>query len=116
MDVSEELFVPVYYSLLIMKKNNDTAHNNNETSAKAEPLFKLVHDFEFVVTLVVTRSILHYLLPVARKLQAKDVDVAQSKELVQSLRGSHPAMSLKTLFWKYAANLQENTQAEMWFK
>ena len=98
MDVSEELFVPVYYSLLIMKKNNDTAHNNNETSAKAEPLFKLVHDFEFVVTLVVTRSILHYLLPVTRKLQAKDVDVAQSKELVQSLRGSHPAMSLKTLF------------------
>ena len=98
MNVSEELFVPVYYSILIMKKNNDTAHNNNETSAKAEPLFKLDHDFDFVVTLVVTRSILHYLLPVARKLRVKGVDIAQSKELVQSFRGSHPEMSLKTLF------------------
>ena len=36
MDVFEELFVPVYYSLLVMKENNDTVHYNNETSAKAE--------------------------------------------------------------------------------
>ena len=31
MDVFEELFVPVYYSLLVMKENNDTVHYNNET-------------------------------------------------------------------------------------
>ena len=36
MDVFEELFVPVYYSLLVMKEKNDTVHYNNETSAKAE--------------------------------------------------------------------------------
>ena len=54
MDVFEELFVPVYYSLLVMKENNDTVHYNNETSAKAESLFKLVDDFEFIVTVVVT--------------------------------------------------------------
>ena len=86
MDVFEELFVPVYYSLLVMKENNDTVHYNNETSAKAESLFKLVDDFEFIVTLVVTRSILDYLLPVTRKLQAKDLDVAQSMDLIQHLK------------------------------
>ena len=64
MDVSEELFVPVYYSLLVMKENNDAVHYNNETSAKAKPLFKLLDDFEFIVTLVVICSILDYLLPV----------------------------------------------------
>ena len=85
MDVFEEL-VPVYYSLLVMKENNDTVHYNNETSAKAESLFKLVDDFEFIVTLVVTRSILDYLLPLTRKLQVKDLDVAQSINLIQNLK------------------------------
>ena len=80
MDVFEELFVPVYYSLLVMKENNDTVHYNNETSAKAESLFKLVDDFEFIVTLVVTRSILDYLL------QAKDLDLAQPMYLIQNLK------------------------------
>ena len=45
-------------------------------------MFKLVDDFEFIVTLVVTRSILDYLLPVTRKLQVKDLDVAQSMDLI----------------------------------
>ena len=34
MDVFEEFFVPVYYSLLVMKEINDTVHYNNDTSAK----------------------------------------------------------------------------------
>ena len=84
MDVFEELSVPVYYSLLVMKENNDTVHYNNETSSKAESFFKLVDDFEFIVTLVVTRIILDYLLPVTHKLQAKDLDVAQSMDLIQN--------------------------------
>ena len=86
MDIFERIFVPVYYSLLVMKENNDNVHCNNETSAKADSLFKLIDDFEFIVTLVVTRSILDYLLPVTRKLQAKDLDVAQSIDLIQSLK------------------------------
>ena len=80
MDLFEEFLVPVYYSLLVMKENNDTVHYNNETSAKAESLFKLVDDFEFIVTLVVTRSILDYLL------QAKDLDLAQPMYLIQNLK------------------------------
>ena len=34
MDVFEELFVPVYYSLLVMKEMNDTVHYNIETSVQ----------------------------------------------------------------------------------
>ena len=49
-------------------------------------MFKLVDDFEFIVTLVVTCSILDYLLPVTRKLQAIDLDVVQSMDLIQSLK------------------------------
>ena len=43
-------------------------------------MFKLVDDFEFIVTLVVTRSILDYLL------QAKDLDLAQPMYLIQNLK------------------------------
>ena len=85
-DVFEELFVPVYYSLLVIKENNDTVHYNNETSAKTELLFKLVDDFEFIVILVITCSILDYYLPVTHKLSAKDLDVAQSMDLIQNLK------------------------------
>ena len=43
-------------------------------------MFKLVDDFEFIVILVVTRSILDYLL------QAKDLDLAQPMYLIQNLK------------------------------
>lgn len=48
-------------------------------------MFKL-DDFEFIVTLVVTRSVLDYLLPVTRKLQAKDIDVAKSIDMFENFK------------------------------
>ena len=74
------------YSLLVTKENNYAVHYNNETSTKAEPLFKVVDDFKFIPTLLVTRSVLNDLLPETRKLWAKDLDVAQSMDLIQNLK------------------------------
>ena len=34
MDVFKDLFVPVYYLLLVIKENNDTVHYNNEPSVQ----------------------------------------------------------------------------------
>ena len=65
-----------------MKENNDTVHYNNEVSTKAEPFLKFVDDFELIISLAVTCSILAYLLPVTRKLQAKNLDVAQPMDLI----------------------------------
>ena len=64
-----------------MKENNDIVHYNNEVSTKAELFLKFVDDFELIINLVVTWSILAYLLPVTRKLQAKNLDVAQPMDL-----------------------------------
>ena len=50
------------------------SHFSNKTSAKADSLFKLVTDTNY------------YFLPVTRKLQTKDSDIAQSTELLKSLR------------------------------
>ena len=54
MDIFEKPFIPTYYALLVMKNNNDTVHYNNETSAKAESLFKLADDFKLGVFLIIS--------------------------------------------------------------
>ena len=87
-NVFEGLFVPVYHSLLTLKENNDIVHYNNETSAKAESLLKLIDDFEFIITLVITRSIFDYLLPATRKVQFKGLDVAKLADIISSLKSS----------------------------
>ena len=53
---------------------------------KADSLFKFVTDFSFITTLVAIRSILDYLLSVTRKLQNKNSDIAQSIDLIESLK------------------------------
>ena len=88
MDVFEDLFVPVYHFLLTVKEKIDIVHYNNKTSAKAESLFKLIDDFEFIITLVITHIILDYLPPASRKLQSKDFDVVKSAEIISSIKSS----------------------------
>ena len=99
MDVFEDLFVLVYHSLLTMKESNDIVHYNNKTSAKAESLFKLIDDFEFIITLVITRSILDQFLPATRQLTSKDLDIAKSTDIISSLKSS--IQNLKTSVDEY---------------
>ena len=86
MSIFEELLVSIYHSLGKIKENKCEPRFNNETFAKADSLFKLVTDFRFIITLVITRNILDYLLPVTRKLQTKDLDIAQSIDIIKSLK------------------------------
>lgn len=60
---------------------------NNYLSVKADSLLKFVTDYiSFITTLFITRNILTYLLPVTRKLQTKNSDIAQSIDLIKSLK------------------------------
>ena len=109
--------MPVYHSLVTVKENNDIVHYNNESSAKAESLFKLIDNFECIITLVITCSILDYLLPATRKLQSKDLDVAKSVDIISSLKWS--IQNLRTSVDEYhskwyndALNLAENVDVK----
>ena len=62
----DNLFVTVYNSLLTMKENNDIFHCNDEIVAKAKSIFKLIDDFKFIITLVITHRIPDYLLPIIK--------------------------------------------------
>ena len=46
---------------------------NNETSTKASTFYKSIASFNFIATLVLTRSILDLTLPVTELLQRKEL-------------------------------------------
>ena len=55
-------------------------------SPKADSLFQLVTDFSFIATLIITKNISDYLLSVTRKHQTKDSEIAQSTDLIKSVK------------------------------
>ena len=69
-----------------MKEKNDKINYSNKPSAKAESLFKLIDDFEFIITLVIMHNIFDDLLPATQKLQSKDLNVAKSADIIPNLK------------------------------
>ena len=51
--------------------------SNRDTSSKLSALLKLNTSFEFIVTLVLTRSVIAYTLPVSELLQRKANDIME---------------------------------------
>ena len=68
--VFETFFTIIVYALEKMKDNaNPDIHFNDDTSTKASNLYKSCYNFDFVVALVITRSILSYTSAVTELLQ-----------------------------------------------
>ena len=59
---------------------------NRETSTKASSFYKLIASFDFIATLVLTRSILDLTLPVTELLQGKEIDMTDTSHLLDSLK------------------------------
>ena len=85
MDVFEELFVPIFFTLKEMSLNLERKYNPN-TSSQATSFSALISSFQFIVALVITRNILDMTLPVTQLLQAKNNDILDGVELIQALK------------------------------
>ena len=59
---------------------------NQDTSAKATSFYKLMTSFDFLSSLVITRSILDLTLPVTQLLQGPAIDIADATHLIESLK------------------------------
>ena len=59
---------------------------NNDTSTKANNFLKLITNFEFIVSLVIARSVLDRTLPVTKLLQTKTADILDGIHLISSLK------------------------------
>ena len=85
--VFETFFTITGYALEEMKDNaNPDIHFNDDTSTKASNLYKSCYNFDFVVALVITRSILSYTSAVTELLQKKSNDILQAYQLIESVK------------------------------
>ena len=85
MDLFQDLFVAIVNTFEEMSLNLECSCNN-DTSSKASSLLKLVTTFEFIVTLVISRSVLDRTLPVMKLSQSKDNDILDEIHLIESLK------------------------------
>ena len=59
---------------------------NQDTSAKAASFYKLMTSFDFLSSLVITRSILDLILLVTQLLQDPAIDIADATHFIESLK------------------------------
>ena len=85
LDLFQELYIAIYVTLEEMKLNLERWFNY-DTSRQAVGFFHQIANFEFLVTLVITRSLLDLTLPVTKLLQNKTIDVMDSLDLIQTLK------------------------------
>ena len=85
LDDFEDLFAPIVFCLEEMSLNIGRVFNQ-DTSAKATSFYKLMGSFDFLSSLVITRSILDLIFPVTQFLQGPAIDIADATHLIESLK------------------------------
>ena len=85
LDDFEELFAPVLFCPKEMSLNIGRVCNQ-DTLAKATSFYKLMTSFDFLSSLVMTRSILDLTLPITQLLQGPAIDIADATHLIESLK------------------------------
>ena len=85
LDDFEDLYISIVFCLESMSVSEGRV-SNRETLTKASFFYKLKASFEFIATLVLTRSILDLTLPVTELLQGKETDITDASHLLDSLK------------------------------
>ena len=85
LDDFKDLFAPIVFCLEEMSLNMGSVCNQ-DASAKATSFYKLMTSFDFLSSLVITRSILDLTLPVTQLFQGPAIDIADATHLIESLK------------------------------
>ena len=83
----EELYVSIVNCLETMSVNADKKLSN-ENAGKAGNRLRAVINFEFIVSLVITRCVFDLTLPVTQLLQAKSIDIYNGLDLITALKNT----------------------------
>ncbi|XP_065665380.1 52 kDa repressor of the inhibitor of the protein kinase-like [Hydra vulgaris] len=85
LDDFESLFVPIVFCLEGMSMNLEKKCNK-ETSSQASCFLKLITTFDFIASLVITRTVLDYTIPVTQMLQGKTFDICDGLSSISALK------------------------------
>ncbi|XP_057316859.1 52 kDa repressor of the inhibitor of the protein kinase-like [Hydractinia symbiolongicarpus] len=102
MDTFQELYVPLVFTLEEMFVQRQC---NIDTSSKALSLYKLITSFDFIITMVITRSVFDITLPVTQMLQSKSNDIFEGLHMIDALKSA--AMATRNAVDAYR---------EMWYE
>ena len=87
LDVFQDLFIAIFFTLKEMSLNEERQCNPS-TSSQATSFLAMISSFQFIVSLVITRHIFDLTLPVTQLLQAKDNDIFDGMELIQTMKNT----------------------------
>ena len=59
---------------------------SQDTSAKVTSFYKLMTSFDFLSSLVITRSVLDLTFPITQLLQGPAIDIADATHLIKSMK------------------------------
>ena len=85
LDDFEDIFAPIVFCFEEMSMNMGSVCNQ-DTSEKANSFYKSMAFFDFVSSLVITRSVLDLTLPVTQLLQGPAIDFTDATHLTESLK------------------------------
>ena len=85
LDDFEDLFAPIVFCFEEMSMNMGCLCNQ-DTSAKANSFYKLMTFFDFLSSLIITRSVLDLTLPVTQLLQGPAIDLPDATHLIELLK------------------------------
>ena len=83
-DLFEDLFLAILMTLEEIFFNLERKYNK-DTFVKANYLLKLIFNFDFIVKLVISRHILHYINSVTQILEGKNNDFIKELDLIKTL-------------------------------
>ena len=114
MSLFVDLFVPI---ILTLEEMTTSSRANNETSKQARSFYKLLHDFHFIVTLVVTNEVLSRTLPATNLLQTKNADILKNLNVVTSLKETARSLYVDaegnhSVWYSIALRLAEKVNAQ----
>ena len=117
LDVFQDLFVAIVSTLKEMSLNEE-GKCNPSTSSQATSFLAMISSFQFIVSLIITRHIFYLTLPVTQLLQAKNNDIFDSIELIESLKNTvtrHRNMidNYHDVWYGEAINLAEEIDVEV---
>ena len=87
MEVFEEVFVPLYVTLDDMSVNLNKICNH-DTASQALSFFNDISNFEFIVSLVITRNVLSLTHSVTTLLQDRSIDIMDNISHIDNLKNT----------------------------
>ena len=76
LDIFFDNFIPVIHAIEEMGVNESKEYNS-DTASKSSSFFKLMTDFSFIVSLVITKQLMDFFYAITVTLQTKSFDISQ---------------------------------------